>query len=262
MPTWVDALLQKRREQGASPFPHQAAFMLDNPVRRALFKPARVVEVIGLTGSEQVLELGPGPGFYSVAIARRLTYGQLNLFDLQAEMLEKARRRLERAGFHNVGFTTGQASEELPFAESSFDTAFLAAVIGEVPDKPACIRSLRRVLRPGGRLVFAETFPDPDRVERAGSPRPRRTCWLPVRLGDREPLARRRRLQQRQSLTVLATVVRAAGHDVNGRRDGVVVGEPAEHDGRARDDAGQHGHHRFKFDGVKRLFQLVADRDS
>lgn len=79
-------------------------------------------------------------------------------------MLEKARRRLERAGFHNVGFTTGQASEELPFAESSFDTAFLAAVLGEVPDKPACIRSLRRVLRPGGRLVFAETFPDPDRL--------------------------------------------------------------------------------------------------
>jgi ubiquinone/menaquinone biosynthesis C-methylase UbiE len=37
-------------------------------------------------------------------------------------------------------------------------------VIGEVPDKPACIRSLRRVLKPGGRLVFAEAFPDPDRM--------------------------------------------------------------------------------------------------
>jgi ubiquinone/menaquinone biosynthesis C-methylase UbiE len=163
MPAWVDALLQKRREQGSAPFPHQAAFMLDNPVRRAVFKPARVVDGIGLTGSEQVLELGPGPGFYSVEIARRLTHGELTLFDLQPEMLEKARRRLERAGFHHVAFIAGQASDELPFAEDRFDTAFLAAVIGEVPDKPACLRSLRRVLRPGGRLVFAETFPDPDR---------------------------------------------------------------------------------------------------
>jgi ubiquinone/menaquinone biosynthesis C-methylase UbiE len=163
MPTWVDALLHKRREQGSSPFPHQAAFMLDNPVRRAVFKPAGVVDGIGLNGSEHVLELGPGPGFYSVEIARRLTHGQLTLFDLQPEMLEKARRRLERAGFHDVAFTAGQASDELPFEEHTFDTAFLAAVIGEVPDKPACIRSLRRVLRPGGRLVFAETFPDPDR---------------------------------------------------------------------------------------------------
>ena len=36
-------------------------------------------------------------------------------------------------------------------------------MIGEVPDKQACIRSLARVLKPGGRLVFAEMFPDPDR---------------------------------------------------------------------------------------------------
>jgi ubiquinone/menaquinone biosynthesis C-methylase UbiE len=33
-----------------------------------------------------------------------------------------------------------------------------------VPDKPARIRSLGRVLQPGGQLVFAEAFPDPDRV--------------------------------------------------------------------------------------------------
>jgi ubiquinone/menaquinone biosynthesis C-methylase UbiE len=37
-------------------------------------------------------------------------------------------------------------------------------VIGEVPDKRACIRSLGRVLKPGGKLVFFETFPDPDRL--------------------------------------------------------------------------------------------------
>src|SRR5271168_3753944 len=58
----------------------------------------------------------------------------------------------------------GQAAEGFPFPDNTFDTAFLAAVIGEVPDKQACIRSLGRVLKPGGRLVFAETFPDPDRL--------------------------------------------------------------------------------------------------
>jgi len=165
--TFVEALLRMRREtreQGVSPFPHQAAFLLDNPFRRTFFKSARIVEDIGLTGSERVLELGPGPGFYSVEIARRLTDGRLDLFDLQPEMLEKAKQQLERAGFRDVGFTAGQASQELPFPDNTFDTAFLAAVIGEVPDKQACIRSLGRVLKPGGRLVFAETFPDPDRL--------------------------------------------------------------------------------------------------
>jgi ubiquinone/menaquinone biosynthesis C-methylase UbiE len=162
--TWVDALLRKTREKGASPYPHQAAFFLNNPIRRALTRPAHVVESLGLTGSEHVLEVGPGPGFYSVEIARRLTDGRLDLFDIQPEMLDKARRQLEQAGFRDVGFTAGQASEGFPFPDITFDVAFLAAVIGEVPDKQACIRSLSRVLKPGGRLVFDERFPDPDRV--------------------------------------------------------------------------------------------------
>lgn len=167
MPTWVNALMQKRRntrEKHASPFPHQAAFIINNPVRRALFKPTGIVDAIGLTGSEHVLELGPGPGFYSVEIARRLTDGRLHLFDLQLEMLEKAKRHLERAGFRDVGFTVGEAGQDLPFPDDTFDIAFLAAVIGEVPDKRTCIRSLGRVLKPSGRLVFVETFPDPDRL--------------------------------------------------------------------------------------------------
>ena len=161
---WVGALLHKSRHQGQSPFPHQAAFLINNPLRRALVKPARIVDKLGLTGSEQVFELGPGPGFFSVEIARRLTDGRLELFDIQPEMLEKARHQLERAGLTDVGFTAGQASDGFPFPDNTFDVAFLSAVIGEVPDKQACIRALGRVLKPGGRLVFVELFPDPDRL--------------------------------------------------------------------------------------------------
>ncbi|HYB83072.1 MAG TPA: methyltransferase domain-containing protein, partial [Mycobacterium sp.] len=162
--TWVGALLHKSRQQGESPFPHQAAFLIDNPIRRALLKPARIVDKLGLAGPEHVLELGPGPRFFSVEIARRLTDGRLELFDIQPEMLDKAWRQLERAGLSDVGFTVGQASDGLPFPDNTFDVAFLAAVIGEVPDKQACLRSLGQVLKPGGRLVFVEMFPDPDRL--------------------------------------------------------------------------------------------------
>ncbi|HTQ18197.1 class I SAM-dependent methyltransferase [Mycobacterium sp.] len=160
----MGALLRKARDPGPSPFPHQATFILDNPLRRAVVKPARIVDKLDLTGSEHVLEIGPGPGFFSVEIARRLTAGRLDLFDIQPEMLDKARRRLQRAGFDDVGFTAGQAAEGFPYPDNSFDVAYLAAVIGEVPDQQACVRALHRVLKPGGRLVFAEMFPDPDRI--------------------------------------------------------------------------------------------------
>ena len=161
--TWLDTLVKQTRRLGDFPFPHQAAFLLDNPVRRFLTDPKGVIDRLGLTGSEQVLELGPGPGFYSVELARRLTGGRLEQFDVQPAMLEKARRKLGRAGHHDVGFHSGEAGEGLPFAARTFDVAFLAAVIGEVPDKTACVRALAEVLKPGGVLVFFEGFLDPDR---------------------------------------------------------------------------------------------------
>jgi ubiquinone/menaquinone biosynthesis C-methylase UbiE len=162
--TWLDTVLRQTRRAGEFPYPHWAELFLDNPIRRFIDRPAAVVERLDLAGAERVLELGPGPGFYSTEIARRVPQGQLDLFDIQPEMLDKARRNLENAGFRNVGFHAGDASGGFPFPDSHFDVAFLAAVLGEVPDKSACIRELARVLRPGGSLVLVESFPDPDRL--------------------------------------------------------------------------------------------------
>lgn len=161
--TFLDTLLRQTRRAGDFPYPHWAAVFLDNPVRRALGRPGAVVDALGLAGSERLLEVGPGPGYFSVELARRLPRGQLELFDLQPQMLDKARRRLAETGCAGVEFHTGDAGGGLPFDADSFDAAFLAAVIGEVPDKDACIRSLSRVLKPGGALYFVEYFPDPDR---------------------------------------------------------------------------------------------------
>jgi ubiquinone/menaquinone biosynthesis C-methylase UbiE len=162
--TWLDTVLRQTRQAGDLPYPHWAAVFLNNPIRRFIEKPAAAIDPLELVGTDRVLEIGPGPGFFSTEIARRVPDGRLELFDVQPEMLDKARRNLETAGCRNVGFHAGDASGDLPFPEGSFDVAFLAAVLGEVPDKSACVRSLARVLRPGGLLVFVESFPDPDRL--------------------------------------------------------------------------------------------------
>lgn len=162
--TWLDTLIKQSRRLGDFPFPHQISFLLDNPVRRLLTNQKDVIDQLKLTGSEQVLELGPGPGFYSTEIASRLTNGQLHLFDLQPQMLEKAERKLNKAGYHNVSYHSGEASSGLPFPAQTFDVAFLAAVIGEVPDKTACVSAVAEALKPGGVLAFYEGFGDPDRL--------------------------------------------------------------------------------------------------
>jgi SAM-dependent methyltransferase len=162
--TWLDTVLRQTRRASDVPYPHWAAVLLNNPIRRFFGRPGTVIDRLDLNPADRVLEVGPGPGYFSVEIARRLPEGRLELFDLQPQMLDKARRALDGAGLQNVGFHSGDASGEFPFPDGYFDVASLSAVLGEVPAKPACIRSLERVLRPGGLLVFVEAFPDPDRL--------------------------------------------------------------------------------------------------
>ena len=52
-------------------------------------------------------------------------------------------------------------TRQLPYADATFDAAYLAAVLGEISDQDAALRELARVLKPGGRLVVGELFGDP-----------------------------------------------------------------------------------------------------
>lgn len=145
-------------------FPHQLSWLLDNPLRRLLLSPEELAERLGLSETSRVLEVGPGSGYFSAALAKRVPRGELTLLDLQPAMIVKARRKLESMGIQNVRYTTADASGELPYPNGYFDVALLVSVLGEVPDQPACLRSLRRVLRASGLLAVHESIPDPDRV--------------------------------------------------------------------------------------------------
>lgn len=150
-----------RRFSGPGAYPHELAFLLTLPLRRFIQPPDALVARLALRPDARVLELGPGPGWFSPHVARALPRGRLVLYDLQREMLAKARRRLARAGAANASFAQGDGAR-LPFRDASFDVAFLVAVLGEVPDSAACVAELRRVLRDGGLLSLTETRGDPD----------------------------------------------------------------------------------------------------
>ena len=157
---WRDAW---RRFSGRGAFPPQFAFLLLFPFRSLILSPRELVSRLHLAETSRVLELGPGPGFFSSRVARSIPRGHLYLVDLQREMLDKVRRRLRRAGLRNASFTQAAASA-LPFAPGVFDIAFLVSVLGEVPDRGACVESLCRALRPGGILSLTELPGDPDAI--------------------------------------------------------------------------------------------------
>ena len=152
------------RALGRGYFPHQLSWLIDNPLRRLLLTPPQLADRLALTESSQVLEVGPGSGYFSAELARRVPQGRLELLDLQPEMLAKAQRRLEEKGCRQVGYTTHDASERFPFPDESFDVAVLVAVLGEVPNSESCLHELFRVMRRGGVLAIHEHVPDPDRI--------------------------------------------------------------------------------------------------
>ncbi len=154
-----------RRFSGRGAYPHELAFLLTLPLRRLIQPPDALVARLQLAPDSRVLELGPGPGWFSREVARALPRGRLVLFDLQREMLAKARRRLARAGLANADFVQGDGAS-LPFRDAAFDVVFLVAVLGEVPDPAGCVTELRRVLRRGGLLSLTETRGDPDALSR------------------------------------------------------------------------------------------------
>ena len=92
--------------------------------------------------------------------------GTVEIFDLQQEFLDHVMRRAAERGLANVVPTQGDATA-LPYEDASMDAVVLTAVLGEIPDPVAALREIRRVLKPGGRLVVGELFGDPHFTTRA-----------------------------------------------------------------------------------------------
>lgn len=157
--------LRERYGRGG-PIPASQAGTLLHPLRRRIHPPDEMLAWFGVEAGQTVLELGPGPGYFTIEAARRAGQGgRVLCVDIQRAMLEALRPRLRDHGVDNAHPLLGDATR-LPLADGSVDVAYLVTVLGEVPDRPAALAELRRVLRPGGALAFAETLTDPDYVLR------------------------------------------------------------------------------------------------
>jgi ubiquinone/menaquinone biosynthesis C-methylase UbiE len=156
----LGAALWWRRNPSACPYSQR--FWVEAP--HPFITRARLLEVLAPATGERLLELGPGTGYYTLEVAERLAPdGQLDVLDLQQEMLDHTVGRAEARGIANIVPARGDA-RELPNEDDTFAGAFLVTVLGEVPDQDAALRELRRVLRPGGRLVVGEIALDPHYV--------------------------------------------------------------------------------------------------
>jgi len=153
----LGAALWWRKNPSACPYGQR--FWVEAP--HPIISRARLRTVLAPQPGERVLEIGPGTGYYTLDVAEWVgPEGRVEIFDLQQEFLDHVIGRAGERGLANVTPTRGDATA-LPYADDSVDAVLLTAVLGEIPDTLAALREIRRVLRPGGRLVVGELFGDP-----------------------------------------------------------------------------------------------------
>ena len=109
-----------------------------------------------LAAGEKVVDVGAGAGFDSFIAAGQVgASGRVVGVDMTAEMLAKSRRTAAAMGVANVEFREGLA-ESLPVEDGWADVVISNGVINLCADKRLVFDEIRRVLRPGGRLQFAD----------------------------------------------------------------------------------------------------------
>ena len=149
-----------RRNPSACPYSQR--FWVEAP--HPFITRERLREILTPTAGERLLEVGPGTGYYTLPVAEWVSPGgRLDVLDVQQEMLDHTLRRAQEHGIDNITATLSDA-RELPYADDSFDGAYLVTVLGEIPDQDAALRELARVVKPGGRIVVGELFGDPHMV--------------------------------------------------------------------------------------------------
>lgn len=117
---------------------------------------SRAVRLLADEQPERVLDVATGTADLAIKIERALHPRNVVGVDLSEEMLAYGRAKIERQGLSSRIALQQADAEDLPFADDTFDAAFVAFGVRNFEDLSAGLRDIRRVLRPGGTLVVLE----------------------------------------------------------------------------------------------------------
>jgi ubiquinone/menaquinone biosynthesis C-methylase UbiE len=135
--------------------PAEFAGSLDNPVRRLIHKPGRILEA-HISKGMTVLDLGCGPGFFTIEMAKMVGgTGKVIAADIQQGMLDKVAVKIRgtdlehRIKLHNCRENVIGISQKVDFILAFW-------MVHEVPDQKRLFEEMKSVLNPGGRIWIIE----------------------------------------------------------------------------------------------------------
>ena len=126
---------------------------LSSPARDAWQKPDQVVGALGLKAGETACDIGSGPGYFTLRLARAVgPSGFVYAIDVEARMLQALRERLERARVRNVAPVLALSEDPL-LPPGACDVVLVVNTYHFFPNRAGYLKRLRQSLKPRGRVV-------------------------------------------------------------------------------------------------------------
>ena len=150
--------------------PNELHFKMTSFVHETLYglfrDPDKALKAAELEPGQKVLEVGCGPGFFTVPAARIVgEEGSVLAFDINPAAVEHVRRKIEEAGVTNARVIVADAARtELP--AGSFDLAFVFGLARPIGDMASIWTELHRLLKPQGTLSIEGWLRPPERLFR------------------------------------------------------------------------------------------------
>ena len=129
---------------------------LDRAEREGEEQPERALDLIGIEAGSVVADIGAGSGYMTIRLAKRVgPAGKVYANDLQAAMLRAVEEKVRAAGLSNVAVVQG-TEQDARLPAGAVDLALLVDVYHELWYPQPMLQSIRRALKPDGRLVLVE----------------------------------------------------------------------------------------------------------
>ena len=127
------------------------------PERAEMLDPFVILSFCPIGLNDSVADIGCGPGYFTLPLAKALVNGKVYALDIDEEMVAACRERMDQARLGNVETLT--CSEfEFPIEKGTLDGLFMAFVVQHGADKPRLLRAVRELLQPRGWCSVLEWY--------------------------------------------------------------------------------------------------------
>ena len=128
-----------------------------SPQREEELDPFLVMTYMPIEPYDHVADIGCGPGYFTVPLAKYLVYGQLYALDVDNDMLDVARQRVAQANLGNVQVLKCSPTQ-FPVPNGSLDGVLMAFMVHDNEDRIGLLQTVRELLKPRGWCSILEWY--------------------------------------------------------------------------------------------------------